>query len=194
MGAWAQTLTALCRKIIGLYEPSLLRLNLGGGQIERSRFGKKRPFPASILFLACLFPRPFASQRGLHALLLAGLEVKGVAPNLLDNVFLLHLAFEPTQSVFEGFSLLQSNLGQTDTPPDSSGWTGYLLQGFKPKSSGTVNECNSQASFFSLIVRQCVDRHGPPPLPETPEKARWAITAGTGGPEKTADASRCRRE
>jgi hypothetical protein len=99
----------------------LLQLNLGGGQIEQSRSGRKRPFPASILFLARFLTRPFASQRRLHALFFAGLEVKGVALNLLDNVFLLHFALKAAQSILEGFSLLQPNFCQTNTPPDSSG-------------------------------------------------------------------------
>ena len=67
---------------------------LGGGQIEQSRPGKERPFAALILFFTCFLARPLASQRGLHTLFLAGLQVKGVALDLLDNVFLLHLALE----------------------------------------------------------------------------------------------------
>jgi hypothetical protein len=58
-----------------------------------------------------------------------------VALYLLDNVFLQHLAFEAAQSVLEGFALLKSSLCQPYTPPDSSRWTEYLLQGFDPKSS-----------------------------------------------------------
>ena len=40
--------------------------------------------------------------------------------DLLNNVFLLHLALKSPQSVFEGFSLLQSYFGQRNTPPNSS--------------------------------------------------------------------------
>ena len=40
--------------------------------------------------------------------------------DLLNNVFLLHLALKPPQSVFEGFSLLQSHFRQRNTPPNSS--------------------------------------------------------------------------
>ena len=96
---------------------------LGGGQIEQSRPGTERLIPALILFLACLFAGPFASQRSFHTLLFAGLQVKGVALDLLDNVFLLHLAFKAAQSILEGFTLLKPNFCQTDTPPDSSGRT-----------------------------------------------------------------------
>ena len=54
---------------------------------------------------------------------------------LLDNIFLLHLALEAAQSILEGFALLKSYVCQPYTPPDSSRWTEYLLQGFDPKSS-----------------------------------------------------------
>ena len=77
----------------------------------------------SVLFLASLLASPFASERCFYALLFAGLQVKGVALDLLDNVFLLHLALKTSQSVLEGFALLKSNFCQTDTPPNSSGWT-----------------------------------------------------------------------
>jgi len=40
--------------------------------------------------------------------------------DLLNNVFLLHLALKTPQSVFEGFSLLQSHFRQRNTPPNSS--------------------------------------------------------------------------
>jgi hypothetical protein len=76
-----------------------------------------------VLFFTSFFAGSFASERGFHTLFLAGLQVEGVALDLLDNVFLLHLTLEPAQSVLEGFALLKSNFRQTDTPPDSSGWT-----------------------------------------------------------------------
>jgi len=72
----------------------------GGGQIEQSRSGTERPFIALILFFACLLSGALSSQRSLYTLFFAGLQVKGVALNLLDNVFLLHLAFEAAQGVF----------------------------------------------------------------------------------------------
>ena len=94
-----------------------------GGQIKQSRPGSERPFIALVLFLACLLASSLASQRSFYTLLLAGLQVKGVALDLLDNVFLLHLTLEATKSVLEGLTLLKSNFCQTYTPPDSSGWT-----------------------------------------------------------------------
>ena len=78
---------------------------------------------ALVLFFARFLASSFTSESGFDTLFLAGLQVKGVALNLLDNVFLLHLALETSQSVLEGFSLLKSNFCQTDTPPNPSGWT-----------------------------------------------------------------------
>jgi len=76
-----------------------------------------------VLFLARLLACSLASQRGLHTLLLAGLQVERVTLHFLNNVFLLYLPLETAQSVLEGLSLLKPNLCQTNTPPDSSGWT-----------------------------------------------------------------------
>src|SRR5580658_3215110 len=75
----------------------LRRLDLVGAKIEQSRPGEGAALStASVLFLACFLTSPLTSQRGFHALFLAGLQVKGVALNLLDNVFLLHLALKAT--------------------------------------------------------------------------------------------------
>jgi len=51
------------------------------------------------------------------ALLLARFQVERVTFHFLDDVFLLHLAFEAAQSVLEGFTLLNSDLRQTLHPP-----------------------------------------------------------------------------
>jgi len=59
-----------------------------------------------ILLFANFLTSALASERGFHTFLLTGLEVKGVALDLLDNVFLLHFALETAQSVLEGFTLL----------------------------------------------------------------------------------------
>jgi hypothetical protein len=80
-------------------------------------------FTNSVLLLANLLASALTSQRGLHTFLLAGFQVKGVAFNLFDNVFLLHFPLEAAQCVLEGFPLLQSNFRQTDTPPNPSGRT-----------------------------------------------------------------------
>jgi hypothetical protein len=82
----------LCRKNDEYEIPDAARD--GGGQIEQSRPGKERLFAALVLFFPRLFARALARESGLNTLFLAGLQVEGVALNLLDNVFLLHLALE----------------------------------------------------------------------------------------------------
>src|SRR3977135_862643 len=70
-----------------------------------------------ILSLAGLLTGAFASQRSLHAFFLARLQVKGVTLDLLNNVFLLHLALETAQRIFEGLTLLQSHFSQKRYTP-----------------------------------------------------------------------------
>ncbi len=77
-----------------------------------------------VLFLASLFTASLASQRFFHALFLARFQVKGVSLDLLDNVFLLHLALETAQSVLEGLTLLNSYFGHLVLHPQTSPiWT-----------------------------------------------------------------------
>ena len=102
---------------------SLLQLNLVGARLSRAAPGRSGPLLLLVLFFTSLLAGSFASECGFHTLFLAGLQVKGVALDLLDNVFLLHLALEPPQRILQRLSLLKSNFCQTDTPPDSSGWT-----------------------------------------------------------------------
>jgi len=45
-----------------------------------------------VLLFSSFLPASFTRQRFFHALLFAGLQIKGVTLDLLDDVFLLHLA------------------------------------------------------------------------------------------------------
>ena len=58
----------------------------------------RRPTAATHRLLILLFTRffatAFACERFLDTLFFAGLQVKGVALNLLNDIFLLHLALE----------------------------------------------------------------------------------------------------
>ena len=76
-----------------------------------------------VLLLANLFTSTLASESGFYAFFLTRFQVKGVAFYLFNDVFLLHFALKAAQSVFKGFTLLQSNFRQADTPPDPSGRT-----------------------------------------------------------------------
>ena len=98
---------------------------------KRGTAGKKNGSPphgsdpsvVSILLLTRFFATSFTCKRFLDSLLFAGLQVKGVALNLLNDVFLLHLALKSSQRVFEGLPLLESDFRQLTTPPNSSRWT-----------------------------------------------------------------------
>ena len=76
-----------------------------------------------VLLFANFLASPLASQGGLHAFFLTGFQVKRMALDLFDDVFLLDLALETAQGVLQGFTLLQSNFRQSDTPPNPSGRT-----------------------------------------------------------------------
>jgi hypothetical protein len=94
-----------------------------GPDLSRAAPGRSGPSTLLVLFFARFLASTLASEGCFYTLFLAGLQVKGVALNLLDNVFLLHLALETAQRVLEGFTLLKSYFCQTDTPPNPSGWT-----------------------------------------------------------------------
>ena len=72
---------------------------------------------ALVLFFACFLAATRARQCFLDALFLAGLQVKGVTLDLLDDVFLLHLALKATQRILEGLALLESNFCQLNYTP-----------------------------------------------------------------------------
>jgi len=78
-----------------------------------------------VLLLANLLAIPLACQCFLHALLLTGLQVKGVTLHFLDDVFLLHLALKAAKSILEGLTLLQTNFCQCKNTP-LSGHAGQL--------------------------------------------------------------------
>jgi hypothetical protein len=91
-GAWVTNYRYMPGEILILR--SLLQLNLVGARSSRATPGRSGPLLRLILFFTCLFSGALASQRSLHTLFFAGLQVKGVTLDLLDDVFLLHLAFE----------------------------------------------------------------------------------------------------
>ena len=60
-----------------------------------------------------LLPVAFPGKRFFGAALLARLQVKGVTLDLLDDVFLLHLALEAAKSGLESLALLHIDFSQT---------------------------------------------------------------------------------
>ena len=70
-----------------------------------------------VLFFARFLAATLSCQRLFHAFLLARLQVKGVTFHFLNDVFLLHLAFETAQRVLEGLALLKSDFSQSNYTP-----------------------------------------------------------------------------
>lgn len=66
------------------------------------------------------FPVPLARQRLLQPPFLARLQVIGVFLDLLDDVFLLHLALKAAKGGFESFSVLEKDLSQVYIHPLTS--------------------------------------------------------------------------
>jgi hypothetical protein len=108
-----------------------------------------RPSLLLLLFFPSFFPTALARQRFLHALLFAGLQVKGVALHFLDDVLLLYLALEAAQRVLKGFSLLQSDFRQMKLHPQTRPfWTRIVIARFIAESQ----ELSVKLSLRSKIV------------------------------------------
>lgn len=69
------------------------------------------------LFFPRLLATALASQCFLHSLLFARLQVKGVALDLLNDVFLLHFALKSAERILERLTLLDSYFCQTYYTP-----------------------------------------------------------------------------
>ena len=61
---------------------------------------------------AGLLPVPFAGKSCFHTLLFAWFQVEGVALDLFDDVFLLHLPLETTERILKSLTFLESNFCQ----------------------------------------------------------------------------------
>src|SRR6266436_8163600 len=74
------------------------------------------PQTSLIRLSASLFSGTLSRHSLLQSALLARLQVVGVTPHFLNDVFRLSLAFEPTKGVLQRLALLQSNFCQTHPP------------------------------------------------------------------------------
>ena len=63
-----------------------------------------------------LLAAPLAGQSLLHPALFSRLQIVGVFLNFFDDVFLLDLAFETAQSVFQRLAFLESYFRQSSHP------------------------------------------------------------------------------
>ena len=106
-----------------------------------------------IRFFTSFFPAAFARERFFDTLSFAGLQVKGVALNLLDDVFLLHLALETTQRVLEGLTLLKSYFRQLTTPPNSSPLDPIVIARFRRQVKGECQSFRINSGFACAMVR-----------------------------------------
>ena len=104
----------------------VLVMDLGGSPtLPNARRGEKEwvaTLAATHRLSVLLFPSFFATtlpcQSFLDTFFLARLQVKGVALNLLDDVFLLHLALETPQGIFQRFTLLDDDFSHfINSPP-----------------------------------------------------------------------------
>jgi hypothetical protein len=74
------------------------------------------PLVLFLLFTG-LFTAPFAGQCLFQALFFTRLQIEGVALDLFNDVFGLHLALETAEGILQRFALLQSNFCQTKYTP-----------------------------------------------------------------------------
>jgi len=74
----------------------------GKEEAARSLCGR----PELLLFFTSFLPATLARQCLLNALLFAGLQIIGVALDLLDDVFLLHLPLKTAQGIFQRLTFL----------------------------------------------------------------------------------------
>ena len=73
---------------------------------------------ASLLGLASQFlPAPLPGKRLFCTSLVAGFEVVRMLLDVLNDVFLLHLALKPAQRAFDRLAFLHLDLSQTFPPP-----------------------------------------------------------------------------
>ena len=91
--------------------------NNGCGKEKRRAAFNSGPTVTLILLFASFFPAALTRQSFLYTLFLAGFQIKGVALDLLYDVFLLHLALEATQSILKRLTFLNPDFRQTSYTP-----------------------------------------------------------------------------
>jgi hypothetical protein len=60
-----------------------------------------------------------ASESFFRPTLFTGFQIERMALDFLNNIFLLDLALEPAERAFQGFTVLEYDLCQTDSPPSA---------------------------------------------------------------------------
>ena len=112
------------------------------GEREGAAARSGGPLHLLVLLFSCFLTAALTRQSFFDALLLTGLQVKGVALDLLNDVFLLHFSLEAAQSILERFALLEPDFCQLDHTPKLVPFGRlYLCQGSSGKSSASVKIC-----------------------------------------------------
>ena len=81
-------------------------------QMLRMADRTRRP-PRSLRLPALFLAAPLARQRLLRATFVSRFQIERVLLDVLDDVFLLHLALEAAQCAFDRFALLHLDFSQT---------------------------------------------------------------------------------
>jgi hypothetical protein len=96
------------RAAIHAREDSVLELH---GYLARVADGRLLQLPSQLL------PIALACQRLLGSPLITRLQIEGMLLDVLDDVFLLYLALEPSESALDGLPLLDFDFRHAATPP-----------------------------------------------------------------------------
>lgn len=128
-----------------------VRFSEPAGERCYGKAGRARLFHVATL----LFPQTLARQCLLGTPLFSGLQIVAVALDFLDDVFALHFTFEPPESAFEAFPLLNYDFRQINSPPVScdsraglcqagkTGWRHILSQNRALLCSGITGDKSS---------------------------------------------------
>src|SRR4029079_18022322 len=82
---------------------------------------RSRSAAALLRFASKLLAITLSRQRLLRAAFIARLQVEGVLLDILDDVFLLHLPLEPSESALDRFALLNLDFSHPVPHPPYSG-------------------------------------------------------------------------
>jgi hypothetical protein len=122
----------------------------------------------SVLLFPSFFPASFARQCFLHALFLAGFQIKGVALDLLNDVFLLHFTLKTPQCILKGLALLQSYFCQRNYTPKLVQWDCIVIARFCAQVKDYVGRMGyiyglsePGGDSRTAIVRQCKAQQPP---------------------------------
>jgi hypothetical protein len=101
-----------------------------------------------------------------------------VTLDLLDDVFLLHLALKATQCILEGLSLLQSDFCQLATPPNRSRLDPIVIASFEGQVKSYISS--------SRLDRLAADSSAADEVSENQSQSELHLpgSVGVGGPQR----------